>query len=220
MCIRPPQYRRCRSMSATGLLFLLHPKATLKPQYPLWHVYVLTQLCPTLCDPMDCSLPVFSVHGIFQAGILEVGAISFSRGSSQPRHQSRVSCVSCIAGGFFTAEPLEKPFHLATPMPFTNFETEAESERHSGSLGKSIAEPKFLLRSPHFFSSFFILHVWVLGTSGIPWLYTATEISEIYPCDFRGTWAITDQDICFPGALRTLTGVLGYQMILAAWTLP
>ena len=36
------------------------------------------QLCPTLCDPMDCSLPGSSVHGIFQARVLESGAIAFS----------------------------------------------------------------------------------------------------------------------------------------------
>ena len=45
----------------------------------------LLQSCPTLCDPMDCSLPGFSNHGIFQARVLEWVAISFSRGSSQPR---------------------------------------------------------------------------------------------------------------------------------------
>ena len=39
----------------------------------------------TLCDPMDCSLPGFSIRGIFQARILEWVAISFSRRSSQPR---------------------------------------------------------------------------------------------------------------------------------------
>ena len=43
------------------------------------------QLCLTLCDPMDCSLPGSSVHGISQARILEWVAISSSRGSSQPR---------------------------------------------------------------------------------------------------------------------------------------
>ena len=42
--------------------------------------------CPTLCNPMDCSLPGSSVRGIFQARILEWVAISFSRGSSQPRN--------------------------------------------------------------------------------------------------------------------------------------
>ena len=51
------------------------------------------------CDPMDCSLPGSSVHGILWARILEWTAISFSRGSSQPRDQTPVSCT---AGGFFT----------------------------------------------------------------------------------------------------------------------
>ena len=46
-----------------------------------------------LCNPMDCSLPGSSVHGIFQAIVLEWLAISFSRGSSQPRDQTRVSCT-------------------------------------------------------------------------------------------------------------------------------
>ena len=44
----------------------------------------VAQLCLTLCDPMDCSLPGSSVNGIFQARILEWGAIYFSRGSSHP----------------------------------------------------------------------------------------------------------------------------------------
>ena len=51
------------------------------------------------CDPMDCSPPGSSVHEIFQARILEWVAISFSRGSSQPRDWTRVSCT---AGRFFT----------------------------------------------------------------------------------------------------------------------
>ena len=53
----------------------------------------VTQPCPTLCDPMDCSLPVFSVHGILQARILEWVTISFSRGSFQLRDRTRVSCI-------------------------------------------------------------------------------------------------------------------------------
>ena len=52
-----------------------------------------TQLCPTLCYPMDCSPPGSSVHWILQATILEWVAISFSRGSSQPRDQTHVSCI-------------------------------------------------------------------------------------------------------------------------------
>ena len=54
------------------------------------------QSCPTLWDPMDCNLPGSSVHGIFQARILELVAISSSRGSSQPKDQTRISYVSCI----------------------------------------------------------------------------------------------------------------------------
>ena len=45
----------------------------------------VAQLCPTLCDPMDYSLPGSSVHGIFQAIVLEWVAISFARESSRPR---------------------------------------------------------------------------------------------------------------------------------------
>jgi len=56
---------------------------------------LVAQLCPTLCDPTDCSLPGSSV----QASILEWVAMPSSRGSSWHRNQTR---VSCIAGGFFT----------------------------------------------------------------------------------------------------------------------
>jgi len=53
----------------------------------------VTQSCPTFCDPMDCSLPCSSVHGIFPARVLEWVVISFSRGSSWPRDQTRVSHI-------------------------------------------------------------------------------------------------------------------------------
>ena len=59
-------------------------------------VCVWAQSCPTLCNPMNCSLPGSFVHGIFQAGIREWVAMPFSRGSSRPRDRSGVSCISCI----------------------------------------------------------------------------------------------------------------------------
>ena len=59
----------------------------------------VAQLCLTLCDPVDWSLPGSCVHGILQARILEWVAISFSRGSSRPRNWTQVSCT---AGRFFT----------------------------------------------------------------------------------------------------------------------
>ena len=55
---------------------------------------IVAQSCPTLCDPMDCSLPGSSVHGFPQARILEWVAIPFSKGSSQPRDQISVSCIA------------------------------------------------------------------------------------------------------------------------------
>ena len=69
------------------LFAYVHPRILFIPGSMLGEkVKVLVaQSCLTLCDPMDCSLPGFSVHGILQAKILEWVAIFFSRGSSQLR---------------------------------------------------------------------------------------------------------------------------------------
>ena len=69
----------------------------------------LAQSCPTLRDPMDCSLPGSSVHGILQARILEWVAISFSRISSQPRDWT---WVSRIAGRHFTIWAIRKAHRI------------------------------------------------------------------------------------------------------------
>ena len=76
---------------------------------------LVAQSCLTLCDPMDCSPPGFSVRGISQARILEWVAISFSRGSSpprdcidrwsQPKYQTHVSCIGSV---FLTTETPQK----------------------------------------------------------------------------------------------------------------
>ena len=52
------------------------------------------QSCPTPCNPMDCSLPGSSIHGIFQARVLEWVALSLSRISSRPKDQTQVSCIA------------------------------------------------------------------------------------------------------------------------------
>ena len=69
------------------------------------------QSCPTLCNPMDCSPPVSSVHRILQARILEWVTMPSSRGSSQSRDQTFSLCGFCTAGKyfFFTTEPPWKP---------------------------------------------------------------------------------------------------------------
>ena len=58
--------------------------------------WVCAQSCPTLCDPMDCSPPGSSVHGLFQARILGWLVICSFRGSSQPRARTHISCISCV----------------------------------------------------------------------------------------------------------------------------
>ena len=71
--------------------------------------YLVAKSCLTLCDPMDCSPRGSSVQRIFQARILECGAISSPRGSSQPRDRTQVSRISHIAGRFFITELPGKP---------------------------------------------------------------------------------------------------------------
>ena len=74
---------------------------------------LVTQLCLTLCDAMDCGLPGSSVHGILQTRILEGVVIPFSKGSSWPRDWTQ---VSCIAGGFFTIwASREAPWYECIP---------------------------------------------------------------------------------------------------------
>ena len=70
-------------------------------------VWVVAQWHPILCDPMDCSLPGSSAHGIFQARILEWGAIFFSRRLSPPRDQTLVAYISVLAGAVVTLRHLD-----------------------------------------------------------------------------------------------------------------
>ena len=69
-----------------------------------FYLYIVPSLCPTLCNPMDCSLPGSTIHGILQARILEWVAISFSRGSSWCRDWT---CMSCALQEDFLPDELE-----------------------------------------------------------------------------------------------------------------
>ena len=71
-------------------------------------VHACLKSSSAFCDSTDFSLPGFSVHGIFQARILEWVAISYSRGSSWPRDWTLISCVSSIGRQIPTSEILEK----------------------------------------------------------------------------------------------------------------
>ena len=74
------------------------------------------QLRPTLCDPMDCILPGFSVHGILQAGTLEWVAISFSNAWKWKVKVKSLSCVQLLATSWTTA------YQAPLPMGFSRQE--------------------------------------------------------------------------------------------------
>ena len=78
----------------------------------------IAQSCPCLCDPMDCSLPGFSIHRIFKARILEWVAISFSRDLPYPE----IEPASPALAGFFTTEPSGKPQKIISEDPINTSE--------------------------------------------------------------------------------------------------
>ena len=87
------------------------------PHTPLTSICCLVTKCVTLCDPMDCSLPDSSVHGIFQARILGWVAISLCKESFWGRDWTHTSCIDgWILDRFFTTEP---PWKSPTPFPST-----------------------------------------------------------------------------------------------------
>ena len=133
---------------------------------------LFTQSCPILCDPMDCSLPGSSVHGILQARILEWVAIPFSRGSYQPRDQTQ---VSCIAGRFFTIWPPGKPICNGLHSYFSKEDTwvaDKPMKAHSTSLGKYRSKPQWDYDTPTriaviFFKDIQLKYCWKCGQSEI-----------------------------------------------------
>ena len=90
-------YRSFSQLSLTLGSFTQHTRLCLIPV-----ICACAQSCPTLWDPMDCSLPVSFVPGISQARLLEQDAISFSRGSSWPREWMCIFASAALAGEFFT----------------------------------------------------------------------------------------------------------------------
>jgi len=86
---------------------------------------------------LDCSPPGSSVNGILQARILEWVAISFSRGSSQPRDQTHVSCT---VGGFFTSVPPGKPLKVQMDKAIWKVALLTEPEQIHEVLGTVIVQ--------------------------------------------------------------------------------
>ena len=121
---------------------------------PSFYHRLHSQLCPTLCNPMDCSLPGSSVHGFLQARILQWVVISFSRVSSQLMIKATSPAAPALAGGFFYHwASLETPDHpqiMLLPPKVMDF------------IGYS------WLYTPHLLNSnlqTLLLHKWTHGTS-------------------------------------------------------
>jgi len=158
--------------------------------------------CPTLCNPMDCSLPGSSSMGILQAGILERVAYPFSRGSFQPRNRTG---VSCIAGRFLTSWAIRSdqirsvaqscptlcdPMNRSTPGLPVHHQLLEFTETHVHRVSDAIQPshplsspsppreaPKFL-RWPH--NYMYYIYVPLLEWSKLWWWYITPVIS--WPC--------------------------------------
>ena len=93
-----PFFLKCQCFVSKTWLFIPvdYPSSQHWPRAFLFGHAKLLKLCPTICDTLNCSPPGSSVSGILQARILEWVAVPSSEGSSQPRNQNHVSCVSCI----------------------------------------------------------------------------------------------------------------------------
>ena len=96
-----------------------HPPTVPPPRQPhvcslcLWVCFCYVLACPTLwVDPMDCSPPGTSVHGVSQARVLEWAAISFSRDLLHPGIELKPPASPALVGRFFTTEPPGKSFLL------------------------------------------------------------------------------------------------------------
>ena len=119
------------------------------------------QLCLTLCDSMNHSLPCSSVRGIFQARILpfhgkEWIAMPSSRGSSQSRDRT---LVSCIAGGFFTTDATWEPREIETYLLYTHTHTHTCMHTHTHTHTHTITPvvELYLLRQVYVEGVFFLL---------------------------------------------------------------
>ena len=102
-------HRRTEPMSPAlpgGFFTIESPGKLLNALVVLFFTFnICPQSCQTLCDPIDCSPPSSSVHGILQARILEWVAISSSRALSRPRDPTVSPVFPTSAGRFFTTEP-------------------------------------------------------------------------------------------------------------------
>ena len=167
----------------------------------------VTQSCPTLWDPMGCSLSGSSIHGILQARVLEWIAISFSRRSSRPRNRT---WVFCIAGRRFTIWATRKAnwlIILSFMHSIIKVKYHSQIARLPGVslfLHKSDKQNSFTPRCQWLmFSAFQVIYRnekwnngWILGM--VIWTHEGFFICLKFPCDLSSnppsfTTTFTDQ---------------------------
>ena len=109
---------------------------------------LVSQQCLTHCDPMDCSPPGSSVHGMLQARIPEQVAMSSSRESSPPRDQTCVSSISCLARQILYHSPVWKPnsyphfcFSMNSTLTGKGFPGGASGKESACQCGRSGFDP-------------------------------------------------------------------------------
>ena len=111
------------------MLIWFRPWAKKLPQYKVLPLVkeLVPQSYPTFWDPLDCSLPGSSVHGILQARMLECLGISFSRGSSWSRDQTQTSCT---VGRFFTVWDTKEAYVLPRECRYKLIKMTSTLTRH------------------------------------------------------------------------------------------
>ena len=136
-----------------------------------------TQSYPTLYDPLDDSLPGSSVHGIFQARILEWVVISFSRGSFRPRDQT---WVSCTAGRCFTIWATYLwPWYLKSQRPdlseyhFLYFSLLSSWSKYNRNFA-NLSVIKIMLNFGDIYFPFLVIHLQWLFLKGLAY-FTSSE---------------------------------------------
>ena len=157
------------------------------------YVYVLVALSYlTLCYPTDCSLPGSSIHGIFQAKVLEWVAISFSRGSSQSRDQTPVSCIAdrCFTIGATREAQLYICIYISPPYHPQIFPgCYVTSSRCSTASSDNVA-PLYLSRSTSPRRDSVLPHIWPMwaGVYNLLWKTVQVCVKDtcsLYRCISR-----------------------------------
>ena len=162
---------------------------------------LVAQSCLTLCNPVDCSQPSSSVHGILQARTLGWVAIPFFRGSSWPRDWTQ---VSCITGRFFTGWAIRE---VKDYWPFLYDSVISSSKILTDLILLTVVRDRY--HYPFFFFFFFLkedaTELWRIKASQLVKWWSQWSTGEVLDvktvwCQSRQSWALMDVPSTVPSA--------------------